>query len=484
MSRTVELWLVLALAAALVGWQLFVPPIIGLADQGDFVRVLGPLGYAPQPKGPEHKYWYVTRKFVWDPSYREPRFEQITSELIPAGIATVLHRVFTGQDSIDLTTVGFTHAAIFLLALARLLYVTRDLARRRVVWAAMLLILTDVGYVAYWNSWYTEPASCLWFLFFLAESIALLLADRPSLGLVLRWDIFAILWITAKTQNAPLSIPLCAYGLRLAWRDLDRKTRFAAWAGAAATLAAGIVMYVCVLPAPRVTNTYNMIFFAVLPESDDPAGDLKALGLDPDYARFSGTVAWSPGTGVADGSVVRAIQANVSPLTLAAFYLKRPARLWERVRAAFPAALLLRPEFCGNFDRSAGRFPGARSEAVALWSHIHERCLSRFGVYLLGAILLAPTAGLLLLFKAGLTPRLRRWAELGICLTICCSIAFLSAAFGDAWEPVKHQFLFNLLLDACLVFGVAALFSNVRFTDWRTGSVRPGSTPSQGRVRK
>ncbi|MGA3020239.1 MAG: hypothetical protein ABSF62_24220, partial [Bryobacteraceae bacterium] len=450
MSRTVELCLVWTTAAVVVGWQLFVPPVIGLADQGDFVRVLGPLGYAPQPKGPEHKYWYLTRKYVWDPSYRAPRFEQITSELIPAGMTIALHRAFTGQDAIDLTSVGFTHAAIFLLALARLLYVTRDLARRRLVWAAMLLILTDVGYVAYWNSWYTEPASCLWFLFLLAESIALLLADRPSMGMVLRWNIFAILLITAKTQNAPLFIPLCAYGLRLAWRAFDRSTRCAAFAGAAATLAAGIVMYSCALPAPRLTNTYNMIFFAVLPESDDPAGDLKALGLDPGYARFSGTVAWSPGTGVADGSVVAAMQAKVSPLTLVAFYAKRPARLWKRVKAVLLVALSLRPEFCGNFDRSAGRFPGARSHAIALWSSIHERYLSRAGVYLLGAILLAPFAGLLLLFKAGLPPGLRRWTELGICLTTCCSVAFLSAAFGDAWEPVKHQFLFNLLLDACL----------------------------------
>ena len=28
----------------MIFWQLFVPPIIGLADQGDFLRVLGPLG--------------------------------------------------------------------------------------------------------------------------------------------------------------------------------------------------------------------------------------------------------------------------------------------------------------------------------------------------------------------------------------------------------------------------------------------------------
>jgi Na+(H+)/acetate symporter ActP len=45
--------------------------------------------------------------------------------------------------------------------------------------------------------------------------------------------------------------------------------------------------------------------------------------------------------------------------------------------------------------------------------------------------------------------------------------AFFAAAFGDAWEPVKHQFLFNLLLDTCLVFGLAAL----------PHVLRPGGSP-------
>ena len=52
----------------------------------------------------------------------------------------------------------------------------------------------------------------------------------------------------------------------------------------------------------------------------------------------------------------------------------------------------------------------------------------------------------------------RGLAELGVCLATCCLVSFFAAAFGDAWDNVKHQFLFNLLLDTCLVFGfVAAL---------------------------
>src|ERR1035441_9740268 len=113
LSRTVELSLVVALAAGLAGWQLFVPPIVGLADQGDFVRVLGPMGYAPQPRGPEHKYWYLTRTFVWDPSYREPRWEQLTSEFVPLTVALALNRFFANPAKFDITIVGLVHFLLF-----------------------------------------------------------------------------------------------------------------------------------------------------------------------------------------------------------------------------------------------------------------------------------------------------------------------------------------------------------------------------------
>jgi len=115
------------------------------------------------------------------------------------------------------------------------------------------------------------------------------------------------------------------------------------------------------------------------------------------------------------------------------------------------------PEFCGNFDRSAGRLPGARSEAIALWSSFHKRCLSRIAPLLLAALFAVVVGGgLLLFFLRSLTAAVRRWLELGICLAACCVTAFFVAAFGDAWDNVKHQFLFNLLLDTCLIFMFAA----------------------------
>jgi len=148
----------------------------------------------------------------------------------------------------------------------------------------------------------------------------------------------------------------------------DRKTRYAIYAGVVAVSIAGFVMYRTVPPTTKVTALYNTVFYAILPDSPDPRADLEALGLDPAYEKYSGTLAWSPGTGVADGVRVNAIQNRITSFGLMSFYFKRPERMFRRLQVLLPSALSLRPEFCGNFDRSAGRQPGARSDAIALWS--------------------------------------------------------------------------------------------------------------------
>lgn len=454
---TKELLAVVTLAGALVGWQLFVPPIVGLADQGDFVRVLGPLGYAPQPKGVEHEFVYVVPTYVWDPSYRQPKWEDLSSELPLLRAILFFNRLFGHAESFNILLIGAVHAGLFLLAFFRLCQVTRTIRGHTIVWLAAVLMLTDVGYVAYWNSLYTEPASCLWFLFLLSESIGFCTSAKISTGSAARWSIFAVLWTMAKAQNAPLCLPLAIYSCAVAWRTSGTGARRALLAGAVAVLAAGTVMYRSRLPAIRMSNLYNMVFYAILPESHDPAGDLKLLHLNPDYAKYSGTLPWSPNTGVADGKLIDAVMQNVTPFTIVRFYLQHPRRLLKHLKIVLRTTFSLRPDFCGNFEKSAGKPAGARTDSFSLWSRFRARWFPSAGLYLVASLLLAPAVWIVVLIRnrKSLGPDILCWSELGISLLVYCAMSFFAAAFGDAWDIIKHQFQFNLLLDTSLLFALA-----------------------------
>jgi hypothetical protein len=318
-----------------------------------------------------------------------------------------------------------------------------------------MLVLTDAGYVAYWNSFYPEPASCLFFLLLLTENLAISRATRVSRLHIARWSLWGFLWVMAKAQNALLGVVLALFVFRL------RKTRspWKASIPAAGLIAIAAVVNIMTIPAPtQLAATYNQVFMAILPDSNEPRADLESLGLSPDLVRYSGTGAWSAGTAFPEMLASGLIGRQVTPGTIARFYLLQPGRIWRHAKAVLPVAFLLRPAY-GNFERSAGYAPGAKSAAFSLWSAIHERYLARFGKTILIALLISPA----LVVAAWLrVPAHRQSLELFGLLTVCCLFSFVVAICGDAYDNVKHLLLFNLLLDTWL-FAVAGLAASLAY---------------------
>jgi hypothetical protein len=443
---------VLAVTAAILILQLLVPPVIGLADQGDFARVIGKFGYGPAPTPVNLKYAFVPARYVRDPSFAVPSWEHMTSEYLFVAAAFAISR----GGAFDVRLIGIIHGLAFLAAFAQLLWVTRNLRGHVLLWIAAVVAFTDAGYVAYWNSFYTEPASLLFFLLLLGETIGVGERGVVTPASLFRWVLWAALWMLAKPQNAPLAVPLVLLLFRLrVWPARPIPVLWAA-AGAGVILATAAVNVATLPGETRRAPVYDMVFMAVLPESKNPSTDLAALGLNPELVRYSGTGAWSAGTAFADLKLTGAIGTTVTSLSVCRFYLMRPARLWKHLKSVLPRAMWLRPEWCGNFELDAGFAPGARSTSFSLWSHVHERALTPLAKPILLALVVS--LPVTLLGWRRLAGPARRRGEIFVFLTVCCLVSFFVAAFGDAWDTVKHLCLFNFLLDAWLLFAVGATF--------------------------
>jgi hypothetical protein len=195
---------------------------------------------------------------------------------------------------------------------------------------------------------------------------------------------------------------------------------------------------------------------SIVPESKNSKADLAALGLDPEYAKFSGSGAWTEGTALYDMARTGLIGERVTSASVARFYLARPGRMWRHAKIMLPVAFLLRPEWCGNFERSAGFAPGSKSRSFSLWSGFHEHVLARVAKPILVVLLIAPMA--LIAAWIGL-PGKRLQIQFGLLLTLGTLIAFAAPVYGEAWDNVKHMFLFNLLVDTGLVGVTNVLWS-------------------------
>src|SRR5258708_5912051 len=104
----------LLLAAAAVVFQCFVPPAVGLADNGDFPKIAGrfsvgnPLFAKDFVKFADLKY-VVDSKYHWDSPF-------YSSEVLLFAAAFGLDSIRGKPEAFDLRLLGAVHAAIFLLA--------------------------------------------------------------------------------------------------------------------------------------------------------------------------------------------------------------------------------------------------------------------------------------------------------------------------------------------------------------------------------
>lgn len=439
---------VLAAAGVILVYQLFIPPIVGLADQGDFIRTIGRFGYGPQHHG-ALEYVYVEPKYIPDPHYRSPGWEQANSEYLFVAAALLVNKVVSKDGTLDITVAGLVHAIAFLAAFTRLLWVTRNLKGRALIWIGALIVLTDAGYAIYWNSFYAEPASCIFFLLLLAETVQFTCSGKLTPALILRWSLWSILWVLAKPQNAPLGLILAVFTLRLAWWVRPPWARIIPVTASCSLVACAIFNVTAMPTYGRMANTYGMIFSGILGDSKSPASDLEALGLNPGLAKYAGTGAWSAGTHYPEMAASGEMR-SVSTFTIVRFYLARPARLWRRLHQRLPMITFLRYWY-GNFEPSAGYPPATLSQAFNLWSAIHEHVLPIFNKWIVLALAGWPFVAAWR-WKRARDAFQRRRIEISALLPICCLAALFSAVFGDAFDLVKHLYLFNLMLDTCLVY--------------------------------
>ncbi len=451
----------LLLFALILAYQLLVPPIVGLASNGDYGRITDKVGlrYATMP---ENENQYLVRKYERQPPNDWAGY--VSSEVLIVRLALLLNRFISKDGLFDLTVLGAVHAGLFLVAVGVVLWSVRALALvvRILTAGLLLLVFSDVAYIAYFNSFFSEPASLIFLLLTIGLGLALItrsqnLSPPARAGLALLFWLAAGLLVIAKPQNAPLSLPLAAVGYRLTAPALPF-TSLHIRRAMAGTLALAVLVLAAIYllrgwPARfREANLYNIVFAEILRTSPAPERDLAALGLDRDLIVYADTTAYSPGTGFTAPAVREKFFTRIGYDTIARYYLTHPDRFLHLARRGAANAFFMRPTYLGNFEASSGLPPYAQSQAFDHWSNRKPHLLPRTVPFLLlwFAASASIAAGALLFSGHGWT---RRAAELHLAVIVMAALQFIVVLIGEGmYELTKHLFLFNALFDLSLGF--------------------------------
>ena len=431
-------------AGAMLCYQLMLPPVVALADNGDFGKVIGRFALFAKNN---LTYRFSDTVYYFDPPHRwVSDFYSTETPLARAAIA--LNSALSKDGAFDIRAIGAIHCALFLLALWLLAPLLEETSRglRLTLCALILFFFCDPMYAAGLNSFYMDEAALLFLLLSAVFYLRALRWRRPADA----WAVLVciLLMLFSKSQHAPLALwfaLLLLINRRLLWPYKSK------WTAAISVLplSAALFMVAKGVPPDYVElSIYNVAFGQILPHTKNADRTLGELGLDATYKQYIGHTAYDSNSRMGDRSFERAFAARLNPTKLGMFYLTHPSDAWRTLIAALDEAG--RQHTFGMFDVSMGYPPGTESHAFRWWSDLKSELFLRRGhryFWSVGA-LSALFAVILYLRRRDLP---RGSVSAGYLLIGMAFSELATDSLLDSMDIVRHHLIFYALGDLMLL---------------------------------
>jgi hypothetical protein len=431
----------LAAAAVILFWQLILPPVIGVGNNGDFSRTYG-IFHLTMPVDDEARF--AATHYQFDP--RVNYFGGFYSSgilLLPP--ALVLNAVFSKDGAFDVRFLGLIHGALFLAALALFLPLLNDASAglRWLIGGLAVGMFGDVMYVAYLNSFYSDVPAYLFLLLAVVLGLRVVRWRRRADWILL--GVASLFLVTSKAQHAALGFWIAGFFCVLG----TRKVR---WFAAIIALTAVLWIWKSTPAEYAARGCFSTVFHHLLPHSNNLDRTLADLGLDDTYRPYIGMVSFSGGSPMSDPRFVEAFRRKVTYGSLARFLLTHPRDAAVALRASLDEAGRQRPAL-GNFDRSAGLAPYAESQAFAGWSNLKRALFDRRGSRFFNCLVaMAAVVAVLLLWQRRSLPA--GGTAAGLILIGIAATELVVSSLADAMEIPRHHLLFYALFDMLVIAAV------------------------------
>ncbi|MCH4193594.1 MAG: hypothetical protein LKF52_14975 [Butyrivibrio sp.] len=379
---------VCALATAVL---LFIPPYIGVADDGSLSGIMNQAGLAyRQDDLAQETGAYFVRIY----QQKETVHSGFSTQISWIRAAVKLDQFFTHDTYFDIRFLGLIY---FLLYLPAVWLVIRGMALRvrfasegTVIGVVSVLILGDGTLTAYFNSLYPEPVWILGMMYL--TGIGLAFAEkskiRDSVRMILML-IVGIILIMSEDHCAVCGIVLAVFFIVRMGRQMKDRIL--------PVLCAALLMTVSLFSFQNGISRFNESSFmsamtnGVLLESVNPADTLNELGIDPRYETLADMSPYDvyPYALPDNPEIRKGFLDHYSTSEIMLYYMRHPVALISLTDAGIKASFSLRRDYCGNYEKQAGMQPRAGNIVFTLWNNFKQRSAPEtIGYLLLLAIVL------------------------------------------------------------------------------------------------
>ncbi|WP_125568663.1 hypothetical protein [Companilactobacillus insicii] len=453
------------LVAIISGVLLFVPPINGYADNGDFYRAMLSNGIYRLPSKHPWAIDYVITKFGIFQYFNEYGTIAFSSQSIFIRIAVMINKLFYSSKVFDIRFLGLLYYFLYLgsiyLLTKSVVYPYKKL-RSYAVSLIIVLIFADSSFTLYFNSFFAEPVMYI-FMIYAFASIMLLAKGcyKKNWPMMLLFFISTIIIITDKSQNAPLTLSFILISFGMMFLPHFNARRFAVGVGMVVLIFTGVFTYVAINKEFNDVNQYKAFTHGVLMETNDPSKNIAKLGIDEQFALLR-EENYYPKTYTAVRATNKSVQKNLLAKNgigwTVKYYAHNPKQAGALLDLATKDIMITQVKAVGDFTRGSGHKPGEQVKYFTLYSdYMGSFFPGKFAFICLLTVALILTYGVAMyndLKKKRPMGVMRFFLVLGL-LTIILFVPIISiVGDGDA-DLAKHLFIIPVCLNFIFILFIS-----------------------------
>lgn len=476
-------------AAAITAYLLFIPPVAGIADNGDFTRITIPFGLRHAPhyfKVLEREYTYMSPVDSLALSKENP--QSFCSEYVAVSAALTISALVSKTRVFDIRLLGLVHAALFLASVYAILLACSRLRvlPQLLIGTLILLVLTDATYIAWFNSMYQDVSTLVFTLMAIAVGARVVAEARFDAAAVTAFVTVASLVALSKPQHSlPMTLSIVLAGLILLrrYRPPSRASTVVAACVISAPLLVSAVYMATFSPHSR-TYLFNVVFLDLLVHSNGPDRVLSDLGLDPSLVRYKGKAGWQSDVLLATPELDRAFFSKITYPRLVWFYATHLPITLQLLEAASHNCFVSQIYYLADLEgpQAAGGNEPVQNHAIQLWSGTKALLAARGHIWMPVIVLLMLVTNRVVAMCVAV-PTVRVVVDLQLVMMLGAALEFGSTVLGEGrCDLLRHLFIFRYLCDLLIIWTVGYVacvvplhrFQALRSLVWKR-QARPGA---------
>jgi len=339
--------------------MLFVPPFMGVADDGTLNKVLNRAGLSYIEDDPEDIYnnYYIREYAVQFESESEKKMENSQDFIIKAAVN--VDQLITNDQIFDLRFLALIYGIIYLPAVYFLVrnacMQVFNFSEAITVGILAILIFGDISYITYFSSFYPEA---LWMicLLYLVGLICSIHRKKGGYLYLLMLAVTGMVLATSRQQCAVIGFIIAGYFIRAIFLNKQFTWRICCTLLSFTLSITAMFSFNLLKTDFTITSKFHSMTRGVLFQARNPENALGEFGIEGSYAVLANVSAYNSYPFILSDStqLTKGFYDKYSAADIGFYYIQHPSSLIQMLDVAIKNTTNLHRSYCGNYEKSYG----------------------------------------------------------------------------------------------------------------------------------